>query len=144
MIRYALQCVADHTFEAWFSNSEAFDRQKQMSLVECPKCGSHDVRKQIMAPAVVESGGRRERSPEAAMAEIAGEVRQRIASTHEYVGDRFATEARAMYYGDIEHRPVWGKVTPDTARELMEEGVPAAPLPAPFAPEPPKADKELN
>ncbi len=52
MIRYALRCVGDHEFEAWFSNSAAYDRQEKRGLIECPECGSHDVAKQIMAPAV--------------------------------------------------------------------------------------------
>lgn len=144
MIRYSLACIADHEFEAWFSNSAAFDEQAKAHRVECPVCGSTEVRKQIMAPRVRDSGEKSDRTPEAMAADMAGKVREHIAKTHDYVGDKFADEARAMYYGDIEHRPVWGEVTPDAAKELHEEGVPAMPLPKPFAPEPPKKRKELN
>ena len=49
-----------------------------------------------------------------------------------------------MYYGETEHRPVWGEVTPEVAQELVEEGVPAMPLPKPFAPEPPKRKGRVN
>ena len=48
MIRYSLACVGEHEFEAWFSNSKAYDTQRKRRLVECPVCGSTDVRKQIM------------------------------------------------------------------------------------------------
>jgi hypothetical protein len=133
--------VGEHEFEAWFSDSKAYDRQRKRKLVECPVCGSTDVHKQIMAPAVRSS----EKSAEAAQAaRIAGEIRQHIANTHDYVGDRFADEARSMYYGEAEHRPVWGEVTPETAQELAEEGVPAMPLPRPFAPDPPRRKDRIN
>jgi len=146
VIRYALVCAGEHEFEAWFSNSSWFDEQKASGLLECPVCGSADVRKQIMAPAVRDSGEKagRSQSPEAQAARIAGEIRRQIASTHDYVGDRFAEEARSMYYGQTEQRPVWGEVAPETARELIEEGVPAIPLPKPFAPDPPKKRSEVN
>lgn len=144
MIRYSLACVGEHEFEAWFSNSAAYDAQRRKKQVECPVCGSHNVRKQIMAPAVRGTKRKSRETPEAEAARVAGEVRRRIAETHDYVGDRFADEARSMYYGEVEHRPVWGEVTPDDARELIEEGVPAMPLPRPLAPEPPRRRSKLN
>lgn len=142
MIRYSLACVGEHEFEAWFSDSEAYDAQRKRSQVECPVCGSTNVRKQIMAPMVRPSD--KAVPPEVVAAKVAGEIRRHIAETHDYVGDRFADEARAMYYGEIEHRPVWGEVTPETAQELLEEGVPAMPLPKPFAPDPPRRRSRLN
>ncbi len=150
MIRYSLACVGEHRFEAWFSNSKAYDTQSKRKLVECPVCGSHEVKKQIMAPAIRSSEKKSAEvseaaeSPEAAMARMAGEIRQKIAESHDYVGDRFADEARSMFYGEAEHRPVWGEVDPDTAKDLIEEGVPAMPLPKPFAPEPPRKRAKLN
>jgi len=58
--------------------------------------------------------------------------------------DRFADKARAMYYGEVESRPIWGDTPLDEARTLQGEGVPAAPLPAPFAPPRPKPLKDVN
>lgn len=144
MIRYSLACVGEHQFEAWFSNSKAYDVQRRRKLVECPVCGSHEVRKQIMAPAIRASERAVKQSPEAMAAQMAGEIRRHIADTHDYVGDKFADEARAMYYGQAEHRPVWGEVTPDVAKDLIEEGVPAVPLPKQFTPEPPRRREKLN
>ncbi len=142
MIRYSLACVGEHEFEAWFSDSKAYDRQRKRKLVECPTCGSTEVHKQIMAPTVRSSD--KAVPAEVAAAKVAAEIRQHIETTHDYVGDRFASEARAMYYGEADHRPVWGEVTPDEAKELVEEGVPALPLPKPFAPEPPRRRAKLN
>lgn len=142
MIRYSLACEAEHDFDAWFSDSGAYDRQRKRGLVECPVCGSSKVRKQIMAPMVRSS--EKSVTAEVAAARVAHEIRQHIASTHDYVGDSFASEARAMYYGEAEHRPVWGEVTSEEARELVEEGVPALPLPKSLAPEPPRRRAKLN
>jgi hypothetical protein len=146
VIRYSLACVGEHQFEAWFSDSAAYDAQRKKRQVECPVCGSHNVRKQIMAPAILDSGAKskRETWPDALAEKMAGEIRRHIADTHDYVGDRFAEEARSMYYGEREHRPVWGEVAPDVAKELIEEGVPAMPLPKRLAPEPPRRRTKLN
>jgi hypothetical protein len=50
MIRYALNCDQGHTFESWFQNSAAYDKQAKRSLVTCPVCGSAKIEKAIMAP----------------------------------------------------------------------------------------------
>ena len=143
MIRYALECIGEHRFEAWFSDSEAYEKQRRYGHVECPECGSRKVQKQIMAPAV-KGTKRKSDSVEAMAAKFAGEVRRHIADTHEFVGEKFASEARAMHAGEKDVRPVWGEVSPKVAKELHDEGVPAQPLPEPFAPEPPKKPRQLN
>ena len=143
MIRYALACGAcAHEFEAWFASSSAYDDQSERGLVTCPSCGAADVSKQIMAPSVA---GTKKTTPEEAFKAFAAKARKHVADTHDYVGEDFADEARAMHYGDTDTRPIWGKSTPKQAKELAEEGVPALPLPEPFAPPEPKPDKdELN
>ena len=50
MIRYALACSKGHTFESWFQNSAAYDKQAKRGLVECPVCGDAKVEKALMAP----------------------------------------------------------------------------------------------
>ena len=150
MVKYALQCQGCHSpFEAWFSGSDAFDEQQKRGLVECPECGGHDVRKQIMAPAV--SGTKKSTTsdkpsvrPDPKLASMMKAVREHIASTHEYVGSDFASRARAMHNGEAEAKPVWGETTVDEAKSLMEDGVPALPLPEPFAPPKPVDQKKLN
>ncbi len=50
MIRYTLNCTQGHSFDSWFANSQAFDKQNKRGLVSCPVCGSAKVEKAIMAP----------------------------------------------------------------------------------------------
>ena len=52
MIRYALLCRQDHAFEAWFRDSETFDVQNEAGQVDCPRCGTAEIRKALMAPAI--------------------------------------------------------------------------------------------
>ena len=52
MIHYNLVCDKAHEFEGWFRNSEDFDAQNSRSLISCPFCGSNNVQKKLMAPAV--------------------------------------------------------------------------------------------
>ena len=58
MIRYTLNCEHGHTFESWFQNSAAYDKQAKRALVTCPVCGSAKVEKAIMAPRIVGKKGR--------------------------------------------------------------------------------------
>ena len=143
MIRYALSCDHDHDFEGWFGSSAAFDDQQQRGLIECPMCASKQVRKQIMAPAV--TGTRRthrEVEPaqmQAMMMEAAGRIRAHVEANFDDVGSDFASEARAIHEGQAEDRGIYGQATPDEVRELVEDGVPIAPMP----PEPVKKS-EVN
>ena len=135
MVKYALQCLSCQSpFEAWFSGSDAFDQQKEKGLVTCPECGSSDVKKQIMAPSVRPSEKSGASDPERVFGKLAAKARQHIAENYDYVGDGFAEEARSMYYGERDHRPIWGETTAEEREALQEEGVPAAPLPPAFVP----------
>jgi hypothetical protein len=143
MIRYALACEAGHEFEGWFSTSADFDDQSGRGLLACPLCDTHAVRKRIMAPAVA---GAAKRDPDetpaakrAVMMEVMGKVRAHVKANFDYVGDRFATEARAIHEGRSEDRGIYGQATAQEVRSLVEDGVPIAPLP----PEPRKKT-ELN
>ena len=143
MIRYALACAQDHEFEGWFGASADFDDQQARGLLECPVCGSRDVRKQIMAPSVV--GSRKtvqDESParmQAMMMEAMGRVRRHVEENFDDVGDAFAREARASHEGRAEERGISGQASPKEVRELVEDGVPVAPLP----PKPPEKT-EIN
>ncbi|WP_422378474.1 DUF1178 family protein [Roseibium sp.] len=58
MIKYTLVCDDAHSFEGWFRNSDDFDKQCSRSLVACPVCGSTEIRKGLMAPAVSTARGK--------------------------------------------------------------------------------------
>ncbi len=149
MIRYTLRCEKDHAFESWFQSSSAYDSQVKRKLVSCPACGSAKVEKAIMAPRVVSKKGRDKAPAEAsAPAEAPAtestslmmaqerelrakikELRDHIVKNADNVGESFPNEARAMHYGDKEHRPIYGEASPDEARALIDEGVEVSPLP---------------
>jgi hypothetical protein len=147
VIRYALLCEHEHDFEGWFGASADFDDQQARGLIECPVCASKAVRKAIMAPAVAGSKRRDEdRTPaqshaqnHAMMMEAMGRVRRHVEETFDDVGDAFATEARAIHEGHSEDRGIYGQATAAEVRDLVEDGVPIAPMP----PEPRKKT-ELN
>lgn len=159
MIRYALMCEDEHGFEAWFSNSAAYDDQAKRGLVECPHCGSTAVRKQLMAPAVATSRqkeARRERAEPAHpstdgqaqtqmshveganLEDIARKMRAHIRNNFDYVGDSFAKEVRAMHKGEQPERLVYGETTAKESEALREEGISFSALPEMFTPTPPK------
>lgn len=52
MILYRLCCASEHEFESWFRDSAAYDGQRARGLVTCPVCGSAEVEKALMAPAL--------------------------------------------------------------------------------------------
>ncbi|MGB2178496.1 MAG: DUF1178 family protein [Hyphomonas sp.] len=146
MIRYALHCKAcDEDFEAWFASSSAYETLKEKRQVRCTACNSSRVDKQIMAPAVSSTAKKgAPADPEKMFAAFAEKARQHVAENFDYVGSDFAEEARSMYYGEQDHRPIWGETTEEEREALKEEGVPAAPLPEPFTPPIPKAKGQLN
>lgn len=134
MIKYALTCEAEHAFEGWFGSSADYDDQHGRGLLECPLCGSRDVRKQIMAPAV--AGTKAQTSAPGmppqmrqVMMEAMGKVRAHVEENFDYVGDAFAREARDIHEGKSEERGIYGEATPTEVKKLVEDGVPVAPLP---------------
>lgn len=140
MIRYALTCREGHGFEAWFRDSATFDAQRAAGLVACAVCGGADVEKALMAPGVSRPAEKRAADqpaatalsapPEAPAARALAELRRRLEADADYVGRRFAAEARRLHAeGAPESRPIWGEATPQEARALLAEGVPVAPLP---------------
>lgn len=138
MIKYALSCDHDHAFEGWFGSSSDYDDQAARGLLECPLCASKAVRKQIMAPAVAGTKAQKAApEPTAAMREMMmtamGEVRRQVEENFDYVGDRFAKEARDIHEGKSEERGIYGEASPKEVKALIEDGVKVAPLP-PAAP----------
>lgn len=138
MIRYALKCRNDHGFESWFKSAEAFDSLQASGMIACPECADKTVAKTLMAPQVKASKTPRSpdvsaqpvtNAPDPQLVEAIRTIRDHVEKNSDYVGDRFATEARAMHAGDLPHRSIYGEVRPDEARKLKEDGVPAMPLP---------------
>ena len=51
------------------------------------------------------------------------EVRRSVEKNCDYVGDRFAEEARRIHYGETDPHGIYGEASDDEVAELHEEGV---------------------
>ncbi|MDE1466658.1 DUF1178 family protein [Aurantiacibacter sp. D1-12] len=159
MIVFDLSCDSGHRFEGWFSSSEDYSRQLAEGLLCCPTCGSGAVDKAPMAPSVGKKGNQQTAAKPAAQtpehgqgegarpvsnAPMSPEVKQALEKLADaqkkalkdskWVGKSFAEESRAMHYGERDHQAIHGEASPEEAKELIDEGVPVAPLPFPVAP----------
>jgi len=150
MILYELRCANGHNFEAWFRDSAAYDTQAKRGEVECPSCSDTIVEKAPMAPrlskgSLEKSGLADMRTPEPETSKSPAENRARavakeilaamkkvhkhVEANCDYVGEKFADEARAIHYGEAEERGIYGEATSDEAKELEEEDIPVQRLP---------------
>jgi hypothetical protein len=152
MIRYTLACEHGHSFESWFQNSAAYDKQAKRGLVTCPACNSSKVEKAIMAPrlaradvpeppppipappaapalAVTKTSVAIMSSQERELRQKLKELRDHVTKNANYVGPKFPEEARKIHYGETEHRSIYGEASPDEVRALHEEGIEFHPLP---------------
>ena len=134
MIRFALICEHDHEFEGWFRSNEDFDTQKKRGFVDCPSCGSHKVQKALMAPAV--STARKQETIALAMGEAQKQalaqlkaMAEKVRENADYVGDKFAEEARKIHFGETDPRGIYGEATLEEAKGLAEDGVDFMPIP---------------
>ncbi|MFN4142072.1 DUF1178 family protein [Aestuariivirga sp.] len=140
MIRYDLICDQGHAFDGWFRNSAAYDAQAAGGFVACSLCGSTKVEKQLMAPGIPAKANRKDDAPRkmvsgpvdprlAMMMQMVRQMRKHVEENAEYVGERFADEARKIHYEETEQRGIYGEASPEDAKALIEEGIAVHPLP---------------
>ncbi|MCH8110774.1 MAG: DUF1178 family protein [Proteobacteria bacterium] len=155
MIVFDLKCANDHPFEGWFADSGTFAEQQKAGEVVCPLCGDTQVGKALMTPNVRTGKGRPEQAAPAsargpgnstggpspatkgdyeqtakllqAMKKLRGEVEKNC----DYVGKKFAEEARKIHYGEVEQHNIYGETSAEEAQALNEEGVEFGVLPWP-------------
>ena len=139
MIRFALKCSEGHRFESWFQSGDAFEALLARDMVVCPDCGATSVSKDLMAPKLGASAKVAEEtpnlpqpmtnSPDPEIADAIKKLKAHVEQNSDYVGNEFVREARAMHLGDIPQRSIHGEAKPEDAKKLIEDGVPALPLP---------------
>ncbi len=134
MIRFSLHCDHGHEFEGWFRDNADFDRQSGMKLVSCPVCNSHLVQKSLMAPAV--STGRSKEKMALALGDAQKKaleemrtLSRQVRENADYVGEKFAEEARKIYFGETQARGIYGEASREEVHSLLEDGVDVLPLP---------------
>jgi len=138
MILYKLKCSDGHHFEAWFKDSVSFDKQAKRGEVECPVCLATTVEKAPMAPAVstfnhgetkYQQGEQRATRVAKEILKAVGNIQKHVEESCDYVGDKFAEEARAIHYGEAEERGIFGEATEQDALDLVEEDIPVHRIP---------------
>lgn len=142
MIVFDLQCsLQGHVFEAWFGSTADYESQRERGLVACPMCGDQQIEKAVMAPRVAAKGNQLPAqdtqmvaaAPEETkqMLRALAEMQRQILAQSDYVGERFADEARSIHLGEAPTRSIYGKATADQTKGLLEDGIAVAPLPLP-------------
>jgi hypothetical protein len=157
VITYDLICAPhSHRFEGWFASSDEYDRQLMAQLLSCPTCGSVAVTKAVMAPNVARKGNQLALATPRAVPdsdhnvavsnqpEMPAEIEKaitaltklqnRMLENSDWVGSKFAEEARAIHYGESPERIIHGAASATEAQALFDEGITVAPLPLPFVP----------
>jgi hypothetical protein len=129
MILFALRCAAGHEFEGWFRDGSAFDRQSAGGKISCPRCGDTAVTKAPMAPRVARSRKVEATPSPAQLRKALQELRRHIETNCDYVGERFAEEARRIHYGESDPRGIYGEASADDASDLAEEGIEVSRIP---------------
>jgi hypothetical protein len=128
MILFTLRCASGHEFEAWFRDGEGFEAQQHAGEIACPHCGDSHVEKALMAPHIGRSRDKAPISPLQMRAALL-ELRRQVESHCDYVGERFAEEARRIHYGEIDPRGIYGEATTEESEALAEEGIEVGRIP---------------
>ena len=123
MILFTLRCARGHEFDAWFRDGDGFEVQQKAGGIACPECSDTSVEKAVMAPRL---GRSRETSPAISPAQFRAalvEMRRQIETNCDYVGNRFAEEARRIHYGEIDAHSIYGEASEVESSELADEGI---------------------
>lgn len=136
MIRYSLKCAAEHSFDSWFQSAASFDALANAGHVTCPQCGSAEISKTLMAPAVSVARNvvtptldKPLSTPENPQEKALAALRAEVEANSDYVGKDFVSEARKMHEGEAPTRAIHGEARLDEAKKLVDEGIPVMPLP---------------
>jgi hypothetical protein len=123
MILFSLRCASDHEFEAWFRDGDGFDAQQKAGEITCPHCGDAQVEKAVMAPRIGRSKDKNSPISPAQMRAALVELRHQVETNCDYVGERFAEEARRIHHGDVDPHGIYGEASAEESRELADEGI---------------------
>jgi len=133
MIKYLLECKNKHEFESWFSNSKEYDKLKKKRLIECIFCKSQDVDKSIMSPNVVGKNNIEDKTFKnkefIKIKKDLVKIKKFVEKNFEFVGDRFPSEVREIYYNNKKNKNIYGTASLKERLELEEEGIELASIP---------------
>ena len=140
MIVFDLACSCGFSFEGWFQDRQEFDNQLSSSLLVCPECGSHEIRK-ILSPIRFQSAGSDVESPlqqNNTVAVSREEAEKALATLQKFVSENFedvgadlAKESLKIHYGFSEPRNIRGVTTEAEEKQLRKEGINLIKIPIP-------------
>ena len=135
MIRYSLICRnCDLTFESWFANSKEYEKLKSKNFLNCHKCNSIKVEKNLMAPSLIskkiDTTKDKNQKKYDKIKKTITEYQKFIKNNFEYVGNNFAYEARSIHYnGKKKQKGIYGSASRQELKELKDEGIDAQMIP---------------
>ena len=128
MISFDLECENGHSFEGWFEDGEAFDKQQKKGLLSCPVCNNSVIYK------LPSTFGIKKSDIPAKKTVSLSELNQKVQNTakvlneffeknFEDVGTDFTKEALNIRYGLKEPKNIKGVSTKEEEKILEEEGI---------------------
>jgi hypothetical protein len=133
MIKFLLKCENKHEFESWFSDSKEFEKLKKKNFIECIFCKTVKISKSIMSPNIV--GKKTKKNILVNNKEFfkikkdLQKIKNFVEKNFEFVGDRFSTEVREIYYDNKKNKNIYGTVNIKEKAELEEEGIKLTSIP---------------
>ena len=132
MIKYQLKCECGKEFESWFASSKEFDKLEKKKMLSCICGTSNKISKQLMSPQVrgaTKTDGDKQKEIYQNVQKKLADLRKYVEKNAEYVGDKFASEARSIYYDKKNVRSIYGVTTPEETSELLDEGIEVSSVP---------------
>ena len=132
MIKYQLKCECGKEFESWFASSKEFDKLEKKKMLSCICGTSNKISKQLMSPQVrgaAKTDGDKQKEIYQNVQKKLADLRKYVEKNAEYVGDKFASEARSIYYDKKNVRNIYGVTTPEETSELLDEGIELSSVP---------------
>jgi len=123
VIRFSLRCSSNHEFDGWFPSGDSFEAQQKDGEIACPECGDTAIEKALMAPAISRGKSNAPAITPAQMKAMLFALRKQVESNCDYVGERFAEEARRIHYGETDPHGIYGEASDTESQELTEEGI---------------------
>ena len=136
MIKYNLLCKnCDMSYDSWFASSKEFDKLKKKKLVNCHRCGSLKVEKNLMAPKLInktssDKNNKKDLLKYQKIKKKINEYQKFIKNNFDYVGENFAYEARSIHYNEKKrNKGIYGIASKKDLKELKDEGIDAQLIP---------------
>ena len=147
MIKYKLKCKSSYCaeesdFDGWFQNIEAFEKQMDLGLINCPICGGENILKSLTTPSLKKilnnnnniskekigtNSFRDEKLKN--FTTILRSISKEIKKNSTFVGHDFVNQTRSMNEGTIKEKSIYGHGTKDEIEELRDEGIDVINLP---------------